>query len=305
MAVLELLAPVFLIIALGAGLNRIGLMPPDLISGVNRLLYWIGLPTAVFHSLAVAERAPGGTGPLVAALLGGTVLSVAIAAVWAVLLGVDRDGRGTFVQAGFRGNLIFIGLPLLLTVPGIPAAPAVLALMPMLILYNVTAVLLLLGARYPIGWGTWRPLAREVLRNPIIIASVAGAVWHYAGWSLPAALEGTLDSVARMALPLALLSIGAALMTVRLRGNRRVASAAALHKAIVSPLIGYGLGRLIGLDDASMLAVLIYLACPTAATSYTMVRQIGGDEAVAASTVVLSALFSAPALAVILALFAV
>lgn len=305
MAVLELLSPVFLIIVLGAALCRVGLMPAELIGGINRLLYWVGLPIAVFHSLVVADPEPGGTAPLVTVLLVATALSVAVAGAWTLLFRVPSGARGTFVQAGFRGNLVFVGLPLLLTIPAVPAAPAVMALMPMLIVYNAIAVLLLLAAHHELGWQTWRPLTREIVRNPIILSSVAGALWHHAGWVLPRIVERPLDSVAKMALPLALLCIGAALMTVPLRGNRRIATVAALHKVAVSPLIGYGIGRLMGLDAPAMLAVLIYLACPTAAISYTMVRQIGGDEAVAASVVVISAVLSVPALAVILAFFAV
>lgn len=304
MVILEFLAPVFAIIALGSLLNRVGLMPVELISGVNQLLYWVGLPIVVFYSLAVAEPSPGDASLLITVLLLATVLTVVAAWLWARLVRVPPAGRGTFVQAAFRGNLAYIGLPLLLTVPGVPRAPAVLAMMPMLIAYNVLAVFLLFGSRHEGGLRIWRPVLRELVRNPIIIASVAGALWHHFGWVLPGPLDRTLGTLAEMALPLALLCIGAALMTVPLRGNRRVATMAALFKVAVSPLIGYGLGRLVGLDNPAMLAALLYLACPAGATTYTMVKQIGGDEAVAASSVVISSVLAAPALALVLALFA-
>ncbi len=50
------------------------------------------------------------------------------------------------------------------------------------------------------------------------------------------------------------------------------------------------------------LVVLVALACPTAVASYTMAGVMGGDEAMAAQTVVGSTVASAGVLALILAL---
>lgn len=304
MVILDLLAPIFALIALGALLQRTGLLGTEMIPPLNRLLYWMGLPVVVFYSLAVAEPDSGAYGPLLRVLVLATGVSVALAWVWSWLLRMPRKGRGTFVQAAFRGNLSFIGLPLLLTVPGVPTAPAMMAMAPMLILYNVIAVTVLLASQPGDERGRWRPILREIVRNPIILASLAGAVWHEAGWRLPTAVELTLRSLAQMTLPLALLCIGAALLTVPLRGNRRIATVAAVHKVALSPLIGYGIGRAFQVDPPTLLAALLCLACPTAAVSYTMARQFDGDEAMAATAVVLSAVLSAPALAVVLAWFA-
>lgn len=305
-AVLNLLAPIFVIIALGAVLQRGGMMPEAMIAGVNRLLYWVGLPAAVFHSLVNAEQVDGATGALVGVLLAGTVVSVLVSWGLSLLGGVEPANRGTFVQAAFRGNLSFVGLPLLLSVPGIPRAPAVLALAPALILYNAVSVFALLASRHETGGlRMWGPIGRQILRNPIILAAAVGAALHGAGWELPVALNATLGSLAHMSLPLALLCIGAALMTVPLRGNRRRTALASFHKVLLSPLIGYGLGRWAGLDGGSMLAVLLLMTCPTAAISYPMVKQMGGDEALAASAVVYSSIASAPVLAVVIAWFAV
>jgi len=304
-AVFNLLAPIFVIIALGAGLQRGGLMPAEVVTGVNKLLYWVGLPAAVFHSLVKAEQVTGSTGAIVGVLLSGTVISIGLSWALARVGGVEPAGRGTFVQAAFRGNLSFVGLPLLLTVPGIPQAPAVLALAPTLILYNAASVFALLASRHAAGWRTLGPILREIGRNPIILAAAGGALVHALNVKLPVALDATLGALGRMALPLALLCIGAALMTVPLRGNRRRATLATVHKVVLSPLIGYGVGRVAGLDAGAMLAVMLLMTCPTAAVSYPMVKQIGGDEALAASTVVYTAVASVPALALVLAWFAV
>lgn len=303
MHVLDLLAPIFLIIALGAGLRRIGLLADAVVEGVNKLLYWVGLPAAVFHALVAAGPAGGGAGWLLAMMAGATLLNAGLSWLEAPWLGVKPVARGTFVQAAFRGNLSFIGLPLLLSVPGVPVARTMLAFAPMLILHNALTVWVLLASRDAASGRRWRSVMAGIASNSIILASVAGLIANAAGWAPPVAVMSTLQALARMALPLALLCIGATLMSVPVRGNRRLPVLASLHKVVLSPILGYAIGRLVGLDAGAMLAGLICLACPTAAVSFTMVKQLGGDEGLAATAVVYSALASAVVLALVIAGF--
>lgn len=304
MTVINLLAPIFLIIALGAVLFRGGMLSSEVVAGINKLLFWIGLPAAVFYALVSAEAGAEGAGTLLMVMLGVTALVAAIAWWGAPLLGVKPLARGTFMQGAFRSNLSFIALPLLLTVPGVPIGRAMLTFAPMLVLNNAVTVWGLLASQHQSDAGMWRRIGRGVVRNPIIIASVAGLVAQLLGWAPPVALMTTLQSLGRMALPLALLCIGAALMTVPVKGNRQLPLIAAGMKIGLAPLLGYGVGRLVGLDASSMLALLICLACPTAAVSHTMVKQMGGDEGMAATTVVYASLGSAVALGWVIASFA-
>lgn len=301
--IVNLLAPIFLVIALGAALQKGGLLPADVLGGFNRLTYWVGLPVLVFVSLAGADHGEAsGTGRLVAVLLATTAAMVGVAAAVARLFGVAVGGGGTFVQAAFRGNLTFVGLPLILTLPGVPQTPALLAVAPMLIAYNVVSVVVLLASRHAVGWNMLRIVGREVVRNPIIIASLLGAAAYASHLVLPIALDRTLLQLSRMAVPLALICVGAALAATPTRGGRGTAAGAAALKAVASPVIGYAIGRLAGLDDGGLLVVVIFTACPTAAVSYTMVRQLGGDEGLAATSIVISTVFSALALAAALAI---
>ncbi len=302
MDVLTLLAPIFLVIALGASLQRGGLLPPEVLAGMNRLTYRVGLPVLVYVSLAHAERGNAGGGRLLTVLVVATLTSAGLAWLLSRLMGVPPSGRGTFVQAGFRGNLTFVGLPLILALPGIPRAAAILALAPLLVLYNVLAVVVLLASQHRGGSRIGGVILGEIIRNPIVISSVLGGMAYAFGFRLPAAIDASAVQVSRMAVPLALLCVGAVLMTTPLRGNRRIATSAALFKTVMSPAIGYAVGRVAGLETGALVAVVLLTACPTATISYTMVNQMGGDEGVAASAIVLSTLFSIVALAIALAI---
>ncbi len=98
-----------------------------------------------------------------------------------------------------------------------------------------------------------------------------------------------------------LLGIGASLMTVPIRGQRQTALLASALKLAVMPLLGWALGRWLGLDRMELLLALVYLGCPTGASSFTVVAEMGGDEPMASTTIVLSTLLSAATLALIVA----
>ena len=301
MQILTLLSPILLTIVLGVALERGGFFAEGFMAGVNKLTYWVGLPVLVFYSLATAEHGSEQAGPLLLGLVIATTVSIGLAWVSARLLDVKADGVGTWMQAAFRGNLTFIGLPILLTLPGIPRTAAILTMAPLLVFYNGASVAMLLASRNPQAGRMSGLILREVVRNPIVVSSIVGGLFYLADWRLWVPLERAISLVSRMAVPLALLCIGSALVTTPLRGNRRLAVGAALFKTLVSPLIGYWVARSLGLEAGETRVVLLLMACPTAAISYTMVRQLGGDHAIAASSIVVSTLFSIVSLAVILA----
>jgi len=182
--VVNLLAPIFLVIALGAALQKGGLLTRELVTGLSRLLYWVCIPIAVFEAMTRAELRGAGVGPLLLVVAGATLITAAITWWSGPWLGVFPAGRGTYTQASFRGNLSFVALPLLLTVPGIPLGEAMLVFAPMVILHNALSVAVLAVnrggvERSQIGW----QVVAEIGRNPIIIAALTGLVWGFAGGS--------------------------------------------------------------------------------------------------------------------------
>lgn len=305
--VLELLGPIFLLVALGAALQRGGFFRAGVVAGLNRLCYWVALPALIVASLA---RGGAGAGSGWAALGGRELLVMAgvtlvVAALGWLVAGAMKlhwTERGTFTQAFFRGNLAFVGLPILLKAPGVDAAALMLLLAPMMVLYNVLAVAALVASRHGLGWAALRPLAGEWLRNPIIWASAVGGAAYAQGWVLPGALGETISLLGKMAVPLALVTIGAVLADLPTGAWRGATWVAVTGKVVVSPLLGWGLAAWLGIGGADRLVLLVGLACPTAVVSYTMAREMGGEEALAAQAVVMSTIASAGVLALILAL---
>jgi predicted permease len=310
MQILNVLAPVFLMIAIGSGLQLSKFVSPDFLKEANRVTYWLGLPALLFSELAGSFHEIGGARVMLGAILAATALTVLIGYAVVALLRVPGAVAGTFVQGGFRGNLAFVGLPIIYSLPDTPLAwgvstrtAAILIVAPMMVIYNVAGVVVLLLSQHQLGWRMLLPFAKQLATTPPLLATVAGIVFAVAGWHLPPAVDKTFTSLGEMALPLGLLGVGGSLVTVKLSGNWHLPLSAALVKTLVSPALGWAVGRALGLDGLELKLVMIFMACPTAIVSYTMAVEMKGDGALASGTIVLSVLTSLVSLAVVVGAF--
>jgi predicted permease len=310
MQMLNTLAPVFLMIAVGAGLQRTRFVSENFLKEANRVTYWVGLPALLFSQLVGSFHQADGAGRMLSGMLAATVLVIFAGYAVAWVLRVPGTHLGTFVQGGFRGNLAFVGLPVIFSLPDSPLAlgmsartAAVLTVAPMMVFYNIGGVVVLLLSQHRLGWGMVKPFVKQLATTPPLLATLAGIGWALAGWTLPPFIDKTLGALGEMALPLGLLGVGGSLVTVKLGANWRNPLASALVKTALSPILGWLVGRAFGLDFAEMKMVLILMACPTAIISYTMALELKGDEALASGAIALSVLTSVVSLAVIVGAF--
>ena len=302
------LLPVFLIIVLGWLLYRFGFLSAGALHEINRLTYWIGVPCLLFQKIATAEQQTEGAGAILLVVLLTTAIGIALAYLLAFRLRLPSRSVGTFVQGLFRGNLAFVGLPVVLYAFAGPAnsaiqSAAVLALGPMVVVYNVAAVLVLIISRESLQRQMLKRLLNGLITNPLLAACLLGVLYSYLALPLPQVADRTLGAIGQMALPLALLCIGGTLAAVRVsRAGLVQSTLAAAGKTLLLPLIGGLIAWLAGLDQDTTRIALIMLACPTASASYILARQLGGDEVLASGTIFISVLLSAPALAIVMLL---
>ena len=298
MHVINTLLPVFLIIALGALLTWRGLLTESVLSGIKWLVYWVGLPALLVHKIVAAELDASVLNSLGIVLVG-TGAAVVVGVVVAMVFRMKSERVGTFVQASFRGNLAFVGLPVVVyafsTAGQSPARAeqiAVLTIGPLVVVYNVVAVVGLLASRHKFGWSSVRKMFVGLVANPLLLACVAGVVGSVLALKLPPVVDRTLQTLGDMTLPLALLSVGGALVNTHIRGSWLPALASSGIKLAVAPVAGLLMAHAIGAGPTETGVSLILLATPTAVASYVLADQLDGDSALAASAVVFATILS-------------
>ncbi len=296
MDVFNTLAPVFFIIALGTLLRSTGFMSARMTEWSSGLTYWVALPALLFFETADVQFGFRPYAGVFVVLFGGLAVSVAAGYLAARLLRLPEPKTGALVQAAFRGNLAFVGIPVVVYGLGEGNSPAVklavLVVAAMLPVNNTVAILVLIDGRHRFNVGAVWMMLERVVTNPLILACLAGLAVAGLGWRLPLAASRTLEPLGNMALPLALINIGSTLSLRVVRGSLSPILTASIIKVALGPLAGYGLARLMGLGGDELRVVLIMLACPTASSSFVMAAQMGRDALLTAGAVVLSTMLS-------------
>ncbi|MBU2488296.1 MAG: AEC family transporter [Proteobacteria bacterium] len=293
--ILETILPIFLVIFLGWGLSSLGKISGAVVEEVNRLVFYVAIPAMIFSKVA---RVPFHSHFHPVLALG--VLACAGAAFFAGiflvrLLRVPRPLAGTFVQSGFHGNLGYVGLAVayyFLGESGFAEAGILAAFL--MLLQNVLAVTAL-SLYAPAGGREMTPAWRlkKIAGNPVILSAGAGVLFSMSGLSLPVVADRFLGIVSGMALPTALLVIGASLSFSVLRENLKWAAAAGAVKLVFLPALGYALFTVLDFPPQAVLPGIILLAAPTATITRVMAGEMGGSASLASAAVSANTLFSA------------
>jgi hypothetical protein len=136
-------------------------------------------------------------------------------------------------------------------------------------------------------------MLHNILVNPIILSAIAGILFSLLGLPLPAVADRSLDILGNLALPMALLLIGATLSPERMRARTGPIIGAGALKLLVMPALGMGLFSWWGIPPAVYLPGLILLASPSATVIYVMAGEMGGDADLAVAAISATTLVSA------------
>ncbi|MCF7849189.1 MAG: AEC family transporter [Kiritimatiellales bacterium] len=306
MHVINSLAPIFLIIALGKLLQNSAMFPKGFFKSVVRIVFWIFLPALLIQKITSSPFDAAAVSKIALVMSLVSVLCIAGALLLSKALKLAPASTGAFVQGAFRGNLAFVGLPVVIfAMSGIhPQAEtlATVTLAPMVIIYNLLSVLVLVHYGRGGGSGAFRTYIKPLITNPLILACAIAMLIKTIGWTLPIMLQRSLTALGNASFPLALLSIGASLSFDRLRGAASPSLIAALVKICAAPALGFLLTRMIGLGPTESMVAILMLASPAAAVSYVMAEAMHADTAIAGRIVVISTLLSAVSLSIIIAL---
>lgn len=308
MFILNSIAPIFLLIALGKVLHKTGFLPDAFFKGVNKLVFWLALPALLTSTIGSAKIEFQTISRIVLLFASGTVASLGVAWVVSRGLKLSPPKTGSFVQGSFRGNGAFVGLPVIIYTLGSinPRAEMLgtVVLAPAVILFNVLGVSVLLhySTRKSGTKDSIIAFMFQIIKNPLIIACAVGLAINLLNLSIPLLLFRPLNALGKAALPLILMSIGAGLEFERLRGAASPTLIASLIKVAVTPLIGFLIAGLFDLDTTEKMIAIFYLACPAAGMSYVMAEVMGNDGPLAGRIVALSTLLSALTLPIIIAI---
>lgn len=287
LTVLEIVAPVFILAAAGFIWVRAGF--EYRINFVTQLSMTLAVPCLIFVSLMKTEVEP-------AALTSLTLASMAaygaLTVVILVLIWVLRLSRPTYAAPLIFGNTGNLGLPLALFAFGEVGLDYAVVVFAVMAIWSFTFGIWLVAGAGSLG---------KVLREPLVGATLLGALFLWQGWQTPTFVTNALELVGQMAIPLMLITLGVAVARLTPGGVGRAVALSAVKLALCVG-IAWGVGMWFELDPTAFGVLVLQVATPVAVTSYMLAEKYGADAQSVAGLVVVSTVMAIGALPLLLAL---
>lgn len=269
--------------------------------GAERINYFVLFPALLFNSLATAPLDNPALPRLAVAVLLGLGLAWLALLLARRLFGWTAARFGAISQGVLRFNT-YLGLAMigsLFGAEGLGLAALMLALMVPTV--NIMSVWALTAER---GLSL-RTLLLPIIKNPLILACLAGVLINLSGLGLPGGSDRLLGLLAAASLPLGLLCVGAALQPKELRGEVPSLGWNSVLRLLAMPLLAWGVARGLDLPVMETSLLIVFFALPTAPTSYVLTRQLGGDSQLMAGIITLQTLLAAASLPLLLVVLGV
>ena len=300
MEVLSRLLALLVLLLIGTGLRTTGVLDTKRTAQLNALAYYLALPALIFVS--TYDRDIGEL--LSPGLLGGLLFVLFSTAGIAWLVHRNRSSmpqRSVAIVQSYHSNLGYLGLPLVAATfdAEVTAIASVVLGVVTLTQLPLTIVVLstLNGADAAIG-----DEIRGLATNPVLGALIAGLVVGAIGIAVPSPVAAGLDVLGALALPLALLCVGASLQVDLPSVDVGATSSVIALKIVCMPILAWIVFSTLAVDAATFAATVVMLGTPTAVSTFVFANELGGDEEFASLNVFLTTLVSIATLFVLITL---
>lgn len=290
--VISSLLPVFMVIALGYFLRHRAVLDAAAWHGLENLCYFVLFPVLLVKTLAVADIGSAEITSFAAALLFAILaMSVLLLLAYPLLqryFNVSRASFTSLVQGATRWHG-FIALSiagLLLGDEGVAYMAVTMAtIIPPLNIINVMVL-----AHFGDAEGDLRGVLLQLVKNPFIIACALGAFLNISGLGLTPLLYDTADIIGSGALGIGLLTVGAGIQLRAIPDHRGLVIFGALLRLLGMPALMFAGCLLFGVQGLPRTVAMLAAAVPTAASSFVLARQMGGDAPLMANLITLQVL---------------
>ena len=281
---LNAVLPIFLLMAAGYAARCFHLLDRADVEKINRIVFRAFMPVMVFYNLYSSDLSSAMRGSLLGYAAIGVLAEYLLSLGYALLFVKEHSRRGVVIQGLYRSNFVIIGLPLAESLVGGDLGPVAMLLAVVIPIFNILAVITLsvFNGKKP----GLKEVVLDILKNPLIIGSVAGIAALLAGLRLPAPLEKVVSQMSGATSPVLLFLLGAFFQFKGMRSHMRELAAVCAGRLVVFPALFLGLAVAIGFHGVELVSLTGVFASSTAIASFTMAQQMDGDAELAGDIVV-------------------
>lgn len=288
----NIVAPVFLIIAVGYFAQKRKIINEVFVDVTSRFVFQVSLPVFIFLEISKLDLSQVFNIDQIVFITAATFITYLLIWIGTIPYIKNPKDKSSFIQGAFRGNYAIVGLALISNLFGNEAlGKATLILAFLLPLYNVLAVIVL---TVPMREGkiNYKAALFEILFNPLILAVIFALPFSLFKIKLPEMFTSTGNYLADLALPLALVGIGGSLNIENLKRASTLAFSSSIIKIVILPLVLTTTAFLLGYRNDDLGIMFIVFACPTAIASFVMADVMGANSKLAGNIIMITTLGS-------------
>lgn len=269
--------PFFALIGLGYWAGYTRFFTEEATAYLTKFVFYFALTAMLFRFSANLSLADVWDPNLVAGYLAGTMAVYLIATLVGYLRKLDVATTAVEAQCAAIGNVGFLGVPMLTLLLGEAAiGPVMMALAVDLIVFSSIIVILITVSRDGrLQFGILRTVGLGLIKNPMIMAIVAGLTWSFFDILIPAPVNEFLAILGAAATPGALFAIGASLAT-KSAERLHIAGWLTFCKLGLHPLfVAIGVLYLFPADPYFAAVIIAAAALPVAGNVYILAQHYG------------------------------
>lgn len=281
--IITALTPIFGLIVMGYGLKYMKFANESFWITLDKLTYYAFFPALLFHKLSTANFSGSfETIEMVKVTIISVFILSAILTFFQFFIKFNPASYTSIYQGAVRYNT-YIYLGLVDGLYGDKGMVLAIFLISFLIpLLNFLCVSVF-GLYVNDGKFSFKKFIRSIITNPLIIACLCGGIFNYSGFKLP--LGELIKLFGSPAIPLSLLSVGVGLKLKELGTFKLNFWLSSFAKLLILPLITFFVAKIFGLSGLSYEIALLFVAMPTAVSSYVLARELGGDLSLMSSII--------------------
>ena len=283
--------PLMIYMLIGALLRRTGVVDERVMRGANNIVYYITLPLMCYRAIALSDLSKMFDTSYLLYMAAGILALYALAALFVPMLSKDNKRRGVLILSVFRSNDAIFGLPVAAALLGADRIGLMSVTISMSVpLFGILAVLAM--ERYRGEQVRFGQLLLRIIKNPLLIACIAGFAVNLLHIRFPDVIQKPIDNLAAVTSPLAFILLGGTISFAAVKKNRAAITAISIIRLLAAPLITVAALLLLGFRGEFIVVALIIFGAPVAMLTYSMAVGMQADDELAGTLVAVTSVFS-------------
>ena len=285
----EAVGPIFLLMLVGYIIKCTRMVDKKELEAINKLVFRIFLPTLLFYDIYSTKISEIIDVKLILFVIAGIIAVFAVGLIFTLLITKENTKRSVILQSLFRSNYAILGVPLVKYICGADSGGLASFMIVIIVpLFNILAV----AALKIFGRGNEKlkisHFLKGIVTNPLIIGCITGLVFFLLDVRLPSVMHKAIGNISSVASPLAIIVLGAGFDFSDTRGYIKELIVSVSARLLIIPMLMLAFAVWLGFSGEALACVLVAFGAPVAVSSFSMVQQMGGDEKLAAQTIVIT-----------------